>query len=707
MREAFEAYAGALAASGDPAVAAALDKFNSLSRWKRAEGMLLDEKNGLLDQLVGQHEVELVALGATGETLWTHTDTQRLPRLPIEATSPVTNLTEGVRSRLERTGTTAETNPDDQKEDESESPAQRSAVVLISDGQHNEGPSPTEMARLLRTRRVPVYTVTLGSEHPPHDMAILDINHPDIVFHEDRVRGTIDLKDHMPARKPFTIKIEHEGELLWSKKLVTQGRSPRQVPFDFPIKELVDAKMAAVSDRDIKLHSMPLAFKVSVVPLEGEAREDNNTRPMHVRATTREGQLLILDGRSRWETRYVRNLFERDQRWKVNTLILPPGVAPKTGQAQGTFPQDREALFAYDLIIFGEVHPKTLTPEQSEWIRDFVKTRGGGLIFIDGQRQALRGYEGTPIADLLPVKWVERDDTKQPESLHLTDTGANVTALSLVSGQEPNTALWRTLPAPHWTAPVIALPGTETLAEATAESKTVPLLVQRRFGAGRVWYQGFDESWRWRFEIADRFHQRYWNQAAAWVMETPYAVSDQFASIDAGATVYRPGQNAPLRIRLKDAEGRPILHATAEAILYRDGREVAAIGLEADPNAGGVFRGTTPPLAGGRHEVGVRVTGIADDLIKARATFDVEAEDSAELSLLSADPVLLRRIAETSGGQALSEDRADQLPKLLEPLSGGRVVESETALWQSYWWFVPIVTLFTVEWVLRKRSGML
>jgi len=40
-------------------------------------------------------------------------------------------------------------------------------------------------------------------------------------------------------------------------------------------------------------------------------------------------------------------------------------------------------------------------------------------------------------------------------------------------------------------------------------------------------------------------------------------------------------------------------------------------------------------------------------------------------------------------------------------MSQGRVIESDTVLWQSWWWFVPIVLLLTVEWIVRKRMGML
>ena len=68
---------------------------------------------------------------------------------------------------------------------------------------------------------------------------------------------------------------------------------------------------------------------------------------------------------------------------------------------------------------------------------------------------------------------------------------------------------------------------------------------------------------------------------------------------------------------------------------------------------------------------------------------------------------LLKQIAEASSGLFLREEDAAMLPELLDPLSSGRVVESDTLLWQSYWWFAAIILLLTVEWALRKRSGLL
>ena len=55
----------------------------------------------------------------------------------------------------------------------------------------------------------------------------------------------------------------------------------------------------------------------------------------------------------------------------------------------------------------------------------------------------------------------------------------------------------------------------------------------------------------------------------------------------------------------------------------------------------------------------------------------------------------------------MREESIDRLTELLAPMSQGKVIESDTVLWQSYKWFVPLIALLTIEWIIRKRVGML
>ena len=157
-----------------------------------------------------------------------------------------------------------------------------------------------------------------------------------------------------------------------------------------------------------------------------------------------------------------------------------PDAWPR-GAGAGKFPADRESLFAYDLVVFGEVPRQFFRLEELEWLRDFVDKRGGGLMVIDGRRGHVAGYADTPLGALFPVDW-KADPVGRPSALRPTDTGSRKAMLQLAGDAEKNFETWASLLPPHWVANARVLPGAEVLLEAVAGERRVPALVQRRFG---------------------------------------------------------------------------------------------------------------------------------------------------------------------------------------------------------------------------------
>jgi len=205
--------------------------------------------------------------------------------------------------------------------------------------------------------------------------------------------------------------------------------------------------------------------------------------------------------------------------------------------------------------------------------------------------------------------------------------------------------------------------------------------------------------------VADKHHVKFWNQIANFIAEEPFAARDQHVSLDAGKLTYEPGEQAAIRVRLRSGEGKPVTDATVTAVLSRDGKRVASIGLT--PAEGGLYRGKTAALELGNYEVAIESAAVPEGQIKVRTEFKVEAQQKIERTLLSVNEDLLRQISLTSGGQYFREEQADQLVKLLEPMTAGNVQESETPLLESKGWFGLVVLLLTMEWLIRKRVGML
>ncbi len=620
-------------------------------------------------------------------------------------------------------------------------------VVLFTDGRNTGGASPLAVAESMARQHRPIYIVGFGGTEVPDDISVLAVEHPERVFERDMLRGTIVLRQRMQKPEPLRVMVKLDGETIWEETRTISTEDRGRIEFAFPIKPVAE-KLKKQAGRAVEFTSMPVHLEAVVEPQTGEADIQNNSRAFHVSVVTKRSRLLLVDGRSRWETRYLHNMFERDPAWQVD-IVLPdyresPPRLPR-GTETNQWPSTKERLFEYDLVILGELPAALLPREGIEWLNAFVETSGGGLIVVDGARGALRDPLYAPLHAMLPIEWLDDKRIKpDPSTVHLTSTSRQLSVFQLTpSDPAKNDAAWAELPAVHTSTSVKALPGSEVLATATQEGEEVPLMVTRQFGAGRIFYCGTDETWRWRYKVADTYHQRFWNQVARWVMRLPMSVQGQFVSIDSGKLVYQPGETITIRTRLRGSNGEPANGLAVEAIVTEvnepgnaqtktsgpasvdaasnrdtgsdrsdelsnaEGRVLAVIPLVADSAIQGVYSGQLVAPASGNYQVSIVAPGLASSALAIHSEFSVSEADSGEMDQLNCDEPLLRKLAEITGGQYFSEQEASQLVDLLRPLSRGRIVESDTLLWQSYWWFAPIVLLLTIEWWLRKRAGLI
>ena len=137
LQELFAKSVAALAGADSP-LKSALAKFDALPRWQRVQAMLLETgEKKLLAQLAQNYDVQLLTIdGHVAKSLWQ--PTSKSSDLPTQLPKPeaaITDLGGGLKGGVG--GTDKEL---------------RGAVVLISDGQQNEGDSPLEFAKVLAGR---------------------------------------------------------------------------------------------------------------------------------------------------------------------------------------------------------------------------------------------------------------------------------------------------------------------------------------------------------------------------------------------------------------------------------------------------------------------------------------------------------------------------------------------------------------------------
>lgn len=608
------------------------------------------------------------------------------------------------------------------------------AVLLLTDGQHNSGSPPELWSRRLGDARVPVYAIGLGAAEEPKDVAILGVNVPASVSAGGRVGGQVIFKDLAGEGEPIRLRITMGDQTVWQQTLTSEQLPQRRVPFDFAVAPLVDRLGATSPEAAVERSRLTLPLRVAIDPIAGQYDSANNQLDFRVSANLKRRRLLIVDSRSRWETRYLFNLFDRDPSWQVETVIAESRYSagrivrePK----QGTFPADSQAMAAYDAVIWGDCGPEAFSTAELERLRDFA-AQGGAVVFVDGDRDGLVALSASPAGALFPVKLAGGPQATGIRELRPTSLGAEQAALRLTGddltastadrpaseappgaaavtgGPAADASTWPGLQPPTQLRPVEGLPGAEVWLDAIPNdtSGPKPALVTRRFGGGQVVYLAFDQTWRWRYRVADRYHNRFWNQLLEAIMQPPFEVRDQYISLAVGSPQITSGEVATIRAQVRDASGKPVGDAIVEAVLRDDAGATQTVLLRGIDGDRGIYEGRTVPLAAGHYEISIRAAGYQESRSVSTSLL-VLAPPDRESARLSQDADLLGSLAEASQGIYVDEQDAERVWRAIEPLSDGRIETRRYPLAESFPWFFMLLGLLTAEWWFRKQAGLI
>ena len=438
----------------------------------------------------------------------------------------------------------------------------------------------------------------------------------------------------------------------------------RQIPFDISMDGLVARNQDDGGHVERLRQVVPL--RAAVEKFEDDLDPANNELVHRLAASIRKRRMLIVDSRSRWETRYIRNVFDRDPTWQVDTIIMWPdqSVVSTLDEAPMEFPRDQKTLSKYDVVLWGDVDAAQLESNQLDLVKDFV-TQGGGIVFVAGDRGYVQSLAATPMAEMLPVRFPS--DTKIHDGLRysLTQEGRLRPVMQLVStsiDSTENADAWAKLQAPTYIKDVQALPGSEVWLEAKHDSgsENLPVIVSRGFGAGQVVFVATDQTWRWRYRIADLYHAKFWSQMLESVMQAPFDARDQYVSLAADRAQYVAGERATIRVQLRNAAGEPETEKVVDAVLRTTEGQPIVAPMKLVNEARGIYECQTPALPPGDYRVSMRAAGYGSSA-EVTTNLLVTPPANRENERLAQNVTLLKAMAEGSGGSYADESEADKI----------------------------------------------
>lgn len=570
-------------------------------------------------------------------------------------------------------------------------------MVLLSDGIDSSSSRRSEtVLHDLGTRGIPVYTVPVGLSDPD-DVSIRDVVIQEVAFSGDRVPVRVQLRSKGYENRVSQLVIRLNGQRV----------SRQEVRFEGGLQFM------EISFRVDIYEKGPANVSISVEPFADEISVENNRVERTIRIVNEKINVLYIEGSARWEFRYLQAILKRDPR--INATFIASSVGPEMARNSPEyierFPGQPEEAFKYDLVILGDVDAAFFKENELELLESLVKDRGGSLLMLCGAVFAPTSYAGTPIEDMLPVRfdpdspWEDVDESVYPV---LTSQGRSSMVMTLENDSEENDRIWSRVAPLDRLPPLLApKPGATVLAglsDTRSGSDRYPLVTWQRYGTGKCLAMATDKMWRLRFKTGDKYHWRVWSQCIQFLTLSRLMGEHKRIRLETDRSTYPVGEQARIYAHVLDDRFEAVVQPRFNviAIALDDTGLEESISLRPDTAHPGLYEGYFSPPRPGRY----RIEANADDRNVSNSTEFQVADVKLEMADTDARFDHLQRIANLSGGAMIRIQKIQDLPSLLNRTPYKTTVITERPLWDNGLVAFLIVALAGLEWILRRRHDL-
>lgn len=588
------------------------------------------------------------------------------------------------------------------------------AVVTLSDFDHNSGASPIEAAKRLN---VPVFAVGVGATQAV-DLAV-------------DLQASLKMKKAETSNVTVTLRQQELDGVPVSVRVTAQ---PLESGSD-----RVSGTSLSVGERSVELSGPStvvefpftpedagrFVFIAEVDPVDGETVEQNNRAEREVTVIDDFLRLLFVEYEPAWEWRFVKEVFHRDKLvglrgFRTYLRSSDPIVRETNELFVSTLTLPRNEFFEYDVIFLGDMPSSSLSTRFGEMVKEFVGRFGGGLVVMAGPRFGPGELAATPIGGMLPVivdpDAQLRDDREfEPQ---LTPLASSFDFMRLGDSDAENIKGWKNLGRLPWYQPVrrVESSASTVLAEHPRDTcidgqTPQPLIAIRRYGRGEVVYVAHNEMWRLRRKYGEKYYRQFWGQMIHRLGLSHALGSQKRFVVRADRQQYQPDQTALITVEAYDENFEPLTsdmlderHLTGE--LWLPGRSTEALGetrpITLAEYRPGVFETRIPVSEAGNHVV--RVT---DPVTLQPVDVYFQVSDlSVERRSATRNRSLQESIAAETGGRSCELHQARETLAKFDPPRLSETTVEVIPLWSTWLTFGLIIGFMLAEWLLRKFANL-
>ncbi|HTL15599.1 MAG TPA: hypothetical protein VL793_00100 [Patescibacteria group bacterium] len=561
-------------------------------------------------------------------------------------------------------------------------------ILLVSDGRATAGES-LSAAQLALARSVPLWTWTLGGAVPRRDLWIDTTSSEALAFSDSDVELAATLHQVGYPERSFRVEIRCDDQLIDTKDVLPDSNGVARVS--------VRLKAPRVGEQ---------RYVFRVPPQPDEVDTANNERAIFLRSIGQRVRVLLAEGQPHWDSKFLVQSLKRNPnvdltavyRLNANRNVAVVSVTGTEARfEQDLFPRTQKDMDNYDVILLGRGADGFFDPQTEELLSQFVARRGGSLVFARGKAY---GGRFQPLAKLEPVAWGL--GVTAPMKLKPTDAGRDNPMFDLGSAGTLDELLERLPALDHSSVTLGEKPLAVVLA--TGADPDGPVLVAyQRYGQGKALTLNASGLWRWAFREKDQqesevAYGRFWVSLLQWLLSGGQFLPGTDVALSSTKRYYSSEQPMQFLISTRNLDRniyKPRLDISrgSETVTIEPRQRGEAFVAEAGPFAPGTYQVTLRNNVGKPAELSQSIQVVSS---------------SVEKKELSADPDLMRQLAEVSGGAVLKEQDIAHLPEIVKRWEAARQISyRQQPVWDRWWIMAGLIALLGFEWFCRRKEGLL
>lgn len=553
------------------------------------------------------------------------------------------------------------------------------SITIISDGVITSGSNPYYDAI---NAGIPVFTIGIGDTTQRTDVELKKVLHNDIVYAETPTSIVATVSNKGFAGELITATLYEDNKFISQQTVNLSSSGIQNINFDYKPQSSGEKKLS------IQLSS-----------LKGEFTTANNKQVFYVNVLSNKIKVLLLASSPNADLTFIKNSLMRDENIQVNSIV------------QISRDKFQESL-NYNLVDSADVlfligFPSDATPE--ELLNHVItKIREKKTPFFVTLSSGISLNKLSRFGNELPFTIAQSfSGSKEVQPYILPEQIANPIFKQVERDPLEN---WNNLPPVSQPNAIFSSRvESKTLAQIKVNNNVAnsPLITSGSFSGRRSIAVLAKDIWKWKLQVAPKgldLFDSFIVNSLRWLR----AGEDQkLVNVKTSKKNYSQGERIEFTAEVFDESLNPVSDAGIK------------IKISSEKNN---YETDMQNVGSGLYEGSIIVNEPGDFNFSAEATVDnrILGKDNGsfnigEIDIEMVNPVMnysfLNLLANETGGEFYFADDYQPLLAKLKELkinsSKEKVITSEFALWSDTWLLIIAVLLFSLEWFIRKRNGML